>query len=422
MDGYAQRDDRTAAEVVECPDCGLLQRMGIRPAKHLLTCVRCAAPLTPSQSGNVKLAAACAVLGALLLLVAVREPVFTMHLLGRYASAGLVTGPKMLAERGLPSLSIVVGGILLVAPALHLGSVTIALLGAAQPKPPRFAGLALAFAETTSRWSMFDVFLLAALVCYVRLRSWTSVEVGGAIAAIVALFLLELAAKAALDADALWKRVPWLHEAPKTPHGHAISCERCRLVSPAKDGDPCPRCGRTLHTRRPRALTRGWALLIAAMFLCVPANGLPVMDMVRFGRSRPDTIFSGVVELIHHGLWGLAAVIFAASIVIPLLKIVVLAILLGTTANRRPEHLVLRTRCYRIVRDLGRWSLVDVFAVGILVSLVHLGPLASVLPGRGAVAFCAVVILTMLATESFDPRLMWDAAGENGAAAQERVA
>jgi paraquat-inducible protein A len=128
-----------------------------------------------------------------------------------------------------------------------------------------------------------------------------------------------------------------------------------------------------------------------------------------------------VIELIEHNLWGLAFVIFVASIVIPLIKVMVLGLLLWTTAQGRTGYLQLRTRAFRFVHYVGRWSMVDVFAVTVLVSLVHVGVMASVLPGYGAVAFGAVVVLTMCATDTFDPRLMWDAAGQNGPERQRRV-
>lgn len=410
-----------AAHLRECADCGLVQRVAGSQAHDELACARCASRLQHASPDRSELAAACAGVAALFLLIALSEPFFEIHLLGRYAAASLLSTPRVLAERGLPELSLVVVATLVVAPVLHLGILALAVVGAHLPNPRRSWFLPLGLKEAVRRWSMIDVFLLAALVCYVRLRSWANVEIGGAVAALVALILVTLVAELAVNPRALWERIP--HQSPRSPRPDArlVACAWCELVSQTPEGGACPRCGRSVHARKRESVTRARAYLVGAALLCVPANLLPVMDMTRFGRSSSKTIFSGVLELTQNGLWGLAAIIFVASIVIPLLKIGALAIMLFTNAGVRPEQLSARTKALRIVRDLGRWSLVDVYAVAILVALVHMGIIANVLPGYGAVAFCGVVILTMLSAESYDPRLMWDAAGWNGAAERVRA-
>jgi len=376
---------------------------------------------------------------ALLLLVALTEPVFDMYLVGRYASAGVLSGPRALLERGLPGLAAVVTLTLLVAPLAHLLILGLSLVGSHLQKPARFWFMPLGLAERARHWSMGDVFLLGALVCYVRLRGWGQVDIGAAVASLIALRLVTISADSALDPSELWQRMPW-HRPDHGRQGDAaerrssppalpsareeashVACGWCRLVSKAAEGQACPRCGRALHARQRNSIQRTGALLLTAGLLTLPANALPVMEMIRFGRPDTHTIYSGVVELVQHELWGLAVVIFVASIVIPLIKVVVLGLLLWTTAQRRTGYLRLRTRAFRFVHYIGRWSMVDVFAVTVLVSLVHVGVLASVLPRYGAVAFCAVVVLTMWATDAFDPRLMWDAAGKNGPAKQRCV-
>jgi paraquat-inducible protein A len=143
--------------------------------------------------------------------------------------------------------------------------------------------------------------------------------------------------------------------------------------------------------------------------LYVPANLLPIMHSTTLGKSQSDTILSGVVYLVNLGMWPLAIIVFVASILVPILKIVILAYLLVSVqldSVRRPLD---RARLYRFTEFVGRWSMVDIFVVTILVALIHLGQLASVEAGPGALYFAAVVILTMLAAFSFDPRLIWDA-------------
>lgn len=170
----------------------------------------------------------------------------------------------------------------------------------------------------------------------------------------------------------------------------------------------CPRCASRLHRRVPRSLSRTWAFLLAAMLLYLPANLLPMMHTVQLGTSRSDTILSGAVYLLLHGMWPLALIVFVASILVPIVKMLILLYLLLSVQLRSRWRPLDRTRLYRFTEFVGRWSMVDVFVVTLLVALVHLGVLAEVQAGPAAVYFAAVVILTMLAANSFDPRLIWD--------------
>jgi paraquat-inducible protein A len=200
---------------------------------------------------------------------------------------------------------------------------------------------------------------------------------------------------------------------PATPaDGPHAQCHVCKLVMLIPDGSiaslGCPRCRASVHRRKPNSLSRTWALLAAAVICYVPANLYPIMEVTSLGQTQGDTILSGVIFLAVHGMWPLAAIVFIASVVVPVLKIVSLAALTLSVERRsqwRPRD---RARIYRIVEAIGRWSMVDVYVVTILVALVHLGSLASVEAQIGAFFFGAVVVLTMFAAQSFDPRLIWD--------------
>jgi len=170
----------------------------------------------------------------------------------------------------------------------------------------------------------------------------------------------------------------------------------------------CPRCGTRLHSRKPNSIHRTWALVLAALIFYIPANVLPVTTVISFGKGQSDTIMSGVIYFIYSGMWPIALVIFVASVFVPLLKLLLLSFLLITVQRKTRWRQKDRTRLYRITEVIGRWSMVDIFVVTILVALVNLGALASIQAGPGAVFFCAVVIITMFAAMSFDPRLIWD--------------
>lgn len=192
-----------------------------------------------------------------------------------------------------------------------------------------------------------------------------------------------------------------------------IACHTCRLLvrrpEAADEGRAvCPRCGAALHSRKPGSLARTWAYLITAMILYVPAMTLPIMNTITIQGARKDTILSGVVYLLTSGMWPLAAIVFFASVVVPILKIMIIVYLLVTVRRKSPGRMRERARLYRLTEAVGRWSMVDVYVVTILVALVQLRALAIIEAQPGAVYFGAVVVLTMFSAMSFDPRLIWD--------------
>jgi paraquat-inducible protein A len=194
-----------------------------------------------------------------------------------------------------------------------------------------------------------------------------------------------------------------------------MSCESCGLVSrPASAAEPgfCRRCGAELEARRPASIETTWALAIAAAICYIPANALPVLNTTTPAGSEADTILGGVIFLYTSGSWPLALLVLIASVMIPLGKLVSIAYLLISIQRGSVKNGRQRTRLYRMVVFIGRWSMLDVFVDTFTVALVQLQPLMSVAPGLGVQFFAAVVVLTMLAAESLDPRLIWDTVPE----------
>ena len=188
-----------------------------------------------------------------------------------------------------------------------------------------------------------------------------------------------------------------------------VVCDEChQLNRPEDEDETCRRCGGRLYGRRPDSLVRTWALLITATILYVPANVLPIMTVNFFGNGAPSTIMGGVIELIHADMIPIALVVFVASILVPTFKLVGLAMLLYSVQRHLPMSPRQRILMYRFIEWIGRWSMLDIFVIAILVALVSFGNLASIEANLGAAAFASVVVTTMIAAVTFDPRLIWD--------------
>ena len=190
-----------------------------------------------------------------------------------------------------------------------------------------------------------------------------------------------------------------------------LICTECHeLNRQDKDVDEqtCTRCGALVHARRPNSLLRTWALLLTSAILYIPANLLPIMTINALGQGSPSTIMSGVIELVQHGMIPIAAVVFVASILVPTFKLVGIALLLFSVQRHQPLSARQRIIMYRFIEFIGRWSMLDIFVIAILVAVVNFGRIASIEANLGAVAFASLVILTMLAAVTFDPRLIWD--------------
>ena len=198
-----------------------------------------------------------------------------------------------------------------------------------------------------------------------------------------------------------------------------VSCRDCGLLAPMGQG-ACRRCAAPLHSRTPRSLQRVWAWLFAGMILYIPANLWPMLVTRTLGYERRSTIVGGVVELAQHGAYAIAAIVGVASVLVPVIKFLVIGYLALSVSRNWRMSAHSRTHLYEIIEFIGRWSMIDVFVVAILAALVRLGFVATIDPGPAAVCFALSVAFTMLAAQSFDPRLIWDAADQPEGGACER--
>lgn len=404
---------RWLAPLLVCHDCGLPQVQTALPGPGLVRCRRCGAVLRRVAPGSVHRAVHLNLAALVLFAVANVHPFLDFTFEGRGQVVLLASGVVRLWQEGMPLLS----GIVLAASLLFPLAKMLATLWALGPflLGLRVVGQAraLRLADALRAWAMLDVFLLAVIVAWVKLADIAVLHPGVGLWAFAAALLLATAADASLDHHDLWQRLaPQATLARLDPGtGPLLGCPACDQVVVLRRGlsrARCPRCGHAVHPPRAEATARGWALLLTAFAFYVPANLLPVMTVTTLGRGEPSTILGGVALLVEHGMYPVAAIVFTASVLVPLFKFLALGFLLvtaqrGTEAWRRE-----RTLLYRIVEFVGRWSMVDVFVVALLVALVDMGALATIEAGTGITAFAATVIATMVASASFDPRLIWN--------------
>jgi paraquat-inducible protein A len=410
----------TAPALMECHDCGMFLRPRALPEGGRAKCPRCGAGLYRETHRSMDYAIALNLAGLVLFAIACLFPFMTFKLEGRVQTSTLITGVLEFWDQGLWPLAALVLAVTIVIPLSKMLATLVVLIPLRFGLPARGLGPLFRAVELMHPWAMMEVFMLGVLVAYVKLTDLATLELGRALFAFSVLIIVLAASESLLEPRNVWARIgdQGLRKLPRRRAGHHIvGCHGCDLVldlSQAAVRRPtCPRCGAHLHHRKPNSLNRTWALVITAFVLYIPANVFPVMTVISFGHGEPDTILSGVKALIEANMWPLALLVFFASITVPMLKLCGLVFLLLSVQRGWSWRLRDRTVLYRIIESVGRWSMIDIFMISILIALVKLQAIATIEPGIGATSFAGVVIITMIASMMFDPRLMWDAVERN---------
>ncbi len=409
---------KEAASIITCHDCDLTQTMRYSPEKGSVRCSRCAAILRKRQrikpEKNIEHTLALVVTALLLFVIANAFPIIQLKAEGHELAATLMTCVHFLFTHDMVLLAGLVFLTCIGAPLIQLTGLLYILLPLHFNHSPRFAPPIYHLVRNIGFWSMLEVLMLGILVSIVKLSALATVIPGIALWTFGLLIFIMAAIVNDLDSDILWRRIhPSIQNEniniSSTEHA-LINCHHCDLLCAVsrQDNTQCPRCNSRLYFRKPHSQSRSAALLLAAMIMFIPANVLPVMVITSLGKTEGDTIMSGVIHLAMYGDWPLAFILFVASICVPLLKLLILSMLLITVhikSQWRPKE---RTRLYRLTEMIGQWSMVDIFVATLMAALIQIQGLMTIEVGAGAVAFGAVVVLTMLAAKAFDPRLIWD--------------
>ncbi|MFD0929908.1 PqiA/YebS family transporter subunit [Methylophilus glucosoxydans] len=409
-----------------CPACDMVSAIPVlRPGQHA-SCPRCGHVLARRYLHPVQRSIALAASALITLLIAVAFPFIRVDAGGLDNQIALSQTASTLLQSHQPIVAFIVACTAIVLPGLYLTGVIAMQANVLRTVPKAYSDVIARLFSQLHPWMMADVFIVAALISLVKLTGMADVHLGASFWAYCVFALLLLMTTRSVDIDWLWYRLAGEPETPEdircgitAAEQHVTGCPTCGLINhlashPDNEGHhaSCIRCGTLLHARKPHSLQFTWALLLTAIILYIPANAYPMMITTALGQSHAATIIGGMMELWQHGSQPIAVVIFVASVLVPILKMLVLILLSWLVKHPGPLNALQKTRLYHLTEFVGRWSMVDVFVVAIMVALIQSGNLMSVLPGPAALAFCAVVITTMLAAMAFDPRLLWDTQGK----------
>ncbi len=395
--------------MLSCPDCGALQAPPLASGYAAIACARCDSELDRSTGRRLDAALACASATFILLIPANLLPFLTTSVLGATRQSHLSSSVTAMWTLDWPVLSIVIALFLIVAPLVRFGLLTLVLGLLRLDHRPAWLGRAFRWANALQTWAMADVFLLGLWVAYARLSSTVSTTLEPGAICFIGAGLLSLFTRATLDKAAVWRAIAPQAEAARGPA--VIACPACELVIDAgREGEPCPRCQAQVWARKPHAVASAVALTLAGIILYVPANVYPIATIPIGLKPTAYTVLGGVSDLLSAHLLGLALLVFTASFAIPFVKLVGLSWCVLSVLRRSRRRLRAKTATYRIIEEIGRWSMVDPFVIACFVPVTQFNAAITSSADTAAPFFTCVVVLTMLAARGFDPRLMWDAA------------
>lgn len=397
---------------IACSDCGTLQDLPELPGGSTLVCPVCKSRLERTAGRSLIAALACAVATFLLLFPANLLPLMQVSMLGMTRDSRIYSGVARLWEHHWVIPAILIALFVMILPLLRFGLLSVVLAWLHLGRHSRWLGRGFRWAMHLDPWAMPDVFLLGAAVGYSRVVANLPVVVMPGGFCLIGAALMCMLTRASLDRRTVWRAIAMERGPPPADVG-AISCVACELVLPADQAfTSCPRCGLHLQPRKPVSMMRTLALVVAGFVLYFPANLYPMSTDLQMGTHVSHRIIDGILDLFGAGLWPLGVLIFCTSVAIPLLKLAGLSWFMFSVRRPTRSHLVLKTRLHRFIDEVGRWSNIDVFTIAVFVPVLQFDSLASADAAPGSTAFILVVVLTMIASQVFDPRLMWDAAYE----------
>ncbi|MBB1288332.1 paraquat-inducible protein A [Pseudoalteromonas sp. SR43-6] len=394
-----------------CPCCDLIIDIPRIIAKQMAICPHCHHKLCEADVNHDSRIVALSFSALLMLLSSMFYPFISFSSSGITQTITLPDAARILFNYDSELLGLFIDLSII---ALPMGLLVILIplhLGLLKALPESIARRLLKFTLALEPWIMSEIFLIGVLVSMVKIMSLADISFGTSFWAYVGFVILYIAALVHLNRLRLWaqiKPVKVLEGAEHAKRAIDENIKACHVCHQLCTGNICQRCHTKTHVRNPYSVQKAAAWLITSVVCYIPANVLPIMHTTSLGDESPSTLIGGVITLWNSGSYPIAAIIFLASVVVPLAKAFVLSFLCFMVTRPANKHTKSYTRIYQLTEFIGKWSMIDVFVVAILVALVQLGNLMSVTPGLGIVFFTVMVICQMMAAHAFDPRLLWD--------------
>ncbi len=418
-------DTNNFDHLIACSDCDMLLNRAEVPAGHSLICPRCGKTISRRNSDSILKTLALSIAGLLLYLPAILLPLMTMKSFGFSDSANILESVLNFYrnEYFLVSFMVLVSAV--VFPLLLLTSIFVISFQLYRQRYSSYLPRLFRTYLHLEEWAMIEVYLLGILVTIIKMGASAEIFYHTGIFCFTGLVLLTLTITSIIDKEDFWEAIG--HKGKKKPGepashrrpGHGmpgtaagqglILCHICHKLSPtALEGKRCPRCNEKLHTRKPFSISRTWALLLTSAIFLAPANLLPIMRVDFMGVPDRSTIIDGIIYFFRHDAYLIGLIIFTASVLVPVFKIIGIIILLLSNPLCDVHVLRQKARMFRFISFIGRWSMLDIFVIALLTVLVDFGFFTSIHVAPAATYFCIVVASTMFAVITFDPRIIWD--------------
>ncbi len=364
--------------------------------------------------------------GLLLYLPANFLPLLTFNILGTEVSGSLFSSTLSMFEQGRCFVGILVVLTGLICPFMTIFLLLPVTFGLYFNRKNKWLSSCMHWYQHLTEWAMTDIYLIAVFITIIKMNRTVSVEWNAGLFCFIGLVITTVAAQASIDRSLFWKKLektdtgqnPLLlisTEARTGREAGLVLCHTCRKVTPLsairhEKNSACPRCGEALHMRGRNSVDRCWALLVSAVLFTLPANLLPIMSVESLGHLTTSTIIDGILHFFQEGSYGIGLIILTASLLVPFFKIIGMCLILISIHFQWKSQLRHKAIMFRFIQFVGRWSMLDIFVIALLCSLVRFGGLSTIHAAPAALYFTAVVLCTMFAAINFDPRLLWDSA------------
>ena len=374
-----------------------------------MICCNCGCELERRTGRRVSTALAVSLTALLMMIPANVLPFLSTTAFGASRQSYLTSSVTAMWRLDWPLLGVVIGLFVIVLPLIRFALLSLVLATVLSGRRPPWLGRAFRWSNRLQPWAMADVFLLGLWVAYARLSATVTTTLEPGAICFIGAGLATLLTRAVLDKAAVWRAIG-AHLSTPVPSLPCVACPACELVVASDQAGRCPRCAARLTARTPGALPIAIALTLGGLILYLPANIYPIATIPIGLKPTAYTVIGGVIDLLQAHLFGLALLVFTASFAIPFIKLVGLGWCIASVLIRSRRWLPAKTKTYRVIEEIGRWSMVDPFVIAVFVPVTQFNSAISSSADMAAPFFTLVVVLTIIAAQAFDPRVMWDAA------------